>query len=82
MADESSEPVAGLTCPICGGPAEAGHLVGEGPTIKWVQGEPGFWKDTFRRDIVFSAKGIFSWLTYPTVRGIHCPTCRRIILET
>ncbi len=77
MAEQSNAAPPQLNCPICGGPTESGHLAGDG-VLQWLQGRPGFWKDTFSMggsvgSVGFSHRG--------TLDGIRCRACRRIILE-
>jgi hypothetical protein len=78
MASEEQDKSS--TCPFCGKQAEAGTLMGKDSLFlfQWYEGEPTLWRNLFPHG---DPVGEMDLSTGTYLKGIHCQSCRRLILE-
>ena len=76
MSEQTQTTAPRVQCPICGVPAEPGHLSSD--LLQWLQCEPGSWGDTLS---VGGQVGTMATNGKVTLAGIRCQACRRFILE-
>jgi len=87
MSNEQPSDHNAVSCPICGAPAEDGHIwiFGGGHEFRWNSGSPTFWKQLTAGSSLASDPG----QAIPSVKhhgascipGIRCKKCGRVVLD-
>jgi hypothetical protein len=80
MPEPDSQP---FPCPICGGATERGCLYGgdSGSGLRWLPGPASLGNNVWSSIGEGNPVGTVGFLAGTYAEGVHCPACRKVILN-